>query len=120
MGFVATRTTLLATDVNFRELIQKEKWRDRKKPPSIPMRRCFLLYEERPIPLLFAMINKMMDERVSRYVAIMMEGTSLQNRIKMEAKEMATIPMDTPAKILTKGCLSLHFEICSSFCKYHG
>ena len=66
MGFVATRTTLLATDVNFSELIQKEKWRDRKNPPSIPMRICLVLYEERRMPLLFAMINKMAEERVSR------------------------------------------------------
>ena len=48
-----------------------------------------------------------------------MEGTSSQNRIKIEANEMATIPMDTLTKVLTKGCLPLHFQICSSFCKYH-
>ena len=66
------------------------------------MRRCFLVKEERRTPLPFAMINKMMEERVSRYVAIMMEGTSSQNFMKMEAKEMATIPTDTPAKVLSK------------------
>jgi len=120
MGFVATRTTLLATDVNFRELIQNEKWRERKKPPTIPMRRFFLLKEERRMPLAFAMINKIREESVRRYVAIIMEGTSSQNLMKMEAKEMATIPTDRPAKILTKACLPLHLEIRSSFYECHG
>jgi hypothetical protein len=66
MGFVATRTTLLATDVNFSELIQKKKWRERKNPPSIPKRICLLLYDEMRIPLLFAISIKMIEERVSR------------------------------------------------------
>jgi hypothetical protein len=80
---------------------------------------CLLVYEERPIPLPFAMINKMTEESVSRYVAIIMEGTSLQNRIKMAAKDMATIPTNTPRKFLTKGCSPFYFHICSDFCKYH-
>lgn len=33
IGFVVTRTTLLATEVYFKELIQKKKWRDKKTPP---------------------------------------------------------------------------------------
>jgi len=110
MGFVVTRTTLLATEVNFRELIQKEKWRAKKKPPSTPIRSCFLLNEVNRIPLPFAIVSKMIEEIVSRYVAIIMEGTSSQNLMKIEAKEMATIPTDMHANILTKRCLPLHFQ----------
>jgi len=120
MGFVVTRTTLLATEVNFRELIQKEKWRDKKKPPSAPIRSCFLLNEVNCIPLPFAIVSKIIEEIVSRYVAIIREGTSSQNLMKIEAKEIATIPTDRQVNILTKRCLSSHFYMRSSFHGNHG
>jgi hypothetical protein len=120
IGFVVTRTTLLATEVNFRELIQKKKWSERKRPPSIPARSCFLVKERNPIPLLFAMITRMMEEMVSRYVAIVREGTSSQNFIKMEAKDMAITPTPRPARSLSKGRLPLYLKICSCFGKGHG
>jgi len=65
MGFVATRTTLLATDVNLSELIQNEKWSARNIPPSIPMRSCLFENKEKRTFLLFAMISKMTDEITS-------------------------------------------------------
>ena len=108
MGFVVTRTILLATEVNLSELIQREKWRDKNRPPSKPIRSCFLLSEVNRIPLPFAIVSKTIEAIVSRYVAIIREGTSSQNLIKIEAKEMATIPMDMQANILTKPCLNFH------------
>lgn len=38
----------------------------------------------------------------------MSEGTSLQNLIKIEANDMAMIPTDKPAKVLTKDELRFH------------
>lgn len=101
-GFVVTRTTLLATEVNFKELIQKEKCRDRKSPPIIARASCFFVKLENRIPLIFAMVNKIADDIVKRYVAIIIDGTSLQNFIKIEAKEIATIPTDTKKNTLNK------------------
>ena len=100
MGFVVTRTTLLATDVNFNELIQKVKWSARNRPPSIPMRSCVLVKLEKRTPLSFATISRIIDEITSLYVAIMREGTSSQNFMKIAAKEMAMIPTERPAMVL--------------------
>jgi len=50
----------------------------------------------------------------------MMEGTSSQNLMKIEAKEIAMIPTDMHANILTKRCPPSHFYIRSSFCGNHG
>jgi len=66
MGFVVTRTTLLATDVNFSELIQNVKWNVRNMPPSISIRSCFFVKLEKPIPLSFAIISRIIDEITSR------------------------------------------------------
>ena len=65
MGFVATRTTLLATDVNLSELIQNEKWSARNIPPSIPISSCVFVNLKKRMPLLFAMTNKITDEITS-------------------------------------------------------
>lgn len=48
------------------------------------------------------MVNKITDDIVKRYVAIIIDGTSSQNFIKIEAKEIATIPTDTKKINLNK------------------
>jgi len=65
MGLVVTRTTLLATDVNFKELIQKVKWSARNRPPSIPISSWGFVKLANRMPLVFAITSKIMDEMVS-------------------------------------------------------
>ena len=93
IGFVVTRTTLLATDVNFKELIQKKKCKDKKRPPTNPRIKCLFLKLKNLTPLNFATIRRIIAEMVSRYVAIIIEGTSLQNFTKIDAKDIATMLM---------------------------
>lgn len=54
------------------------------------------------------MTNRIIDDIVRRYVAIISDGTSSQNFINIEAKEIAAMPMDTKSVVLNK----LIYHVC--------
>jgi len=101
MGFVVTITTLLATDVYFRDVVQNIKCRPRNTPPASESNRSLPLTALNEMPFIAEKTRRTTDAIQSRYVAIIIAGTSLQNRMNIAAKDIETIPTNSIAMVRT-------------------
>jgi len=100
MGFVVTMTTLLATDVYFRDVVQNIKCRPRNTPPASESSRSLLHTVLNEIPFIQENTRRIMDATHILYVAIIIAGTSSQNLMNIAAKDMETIPTNSIAMVL--------------------
>jgi len=95
MGFVVTSTTLLATDVYFRDVVQKIKCSPRNTPPASESTISLLDTVLNETPFIIENTSRIMDAMLSLYVAIIIAGTSSQNLMKIAAKDMETMPTNS-------------------------
>ncbi len=101
MGFVVTSTTLLATDVYFRDVVQNIKCSPRNTPPASESNRSLLHTVLNEMPFIPENTRRIMDATHILYVAIIIAGTSSQNLMNIAAKDMETITTNSIAMVRT-------------------